>query len=110
MKKRTMLLGGVYAVLEALVGLMVHPYKTMRELLRGKSLSWVMFWPSALWIGITAMVVWVPNALLLWIVPYPMIWIFLFLWSGFFTLIYQSFLIYLAIRFRRLVLQQEDTR
>jgi len=90
--------GMAYSVFQIIQGLLLHPYQTMRQLVRDKVFVWMMYSPILLWIF--ALFVWKLFEILLFSVfPYPGFWIFLALWFTVGIGMYQILLLYLMVRF-----------
>jgi hypothetical protein len=92
--------GMSYSVFEILQGLLIHPYQTMRQLVRGRVFIWMTFSPVVLWCA--AWVVWKVLELVFYsFVPYVGFWVFVALWFTMAIAMYQILLLYLLLRFWR---------
>ena len=90
----------VYSISQITLGIIMHPYQTMRQIVREQVFSWMVLLPVALWVF--GLVVWrVVSWLLLTVIPFPNFWTFLALWFSMFCMLYQLLLFYLLIRFIR---------
>ncbi len=93
--------GMTYSLFQVVQGLLIHPYQTMRQLVREKVFVWMTFSPVFLWMF--SLFVWkLLNVLLYFVFPYTGFWIFLTLWFTVGIGMYQVLLIYLLIRFTRI--------
>lgn len=89
-----------YALFQILQGLLIHPYPTMRQLVREKVFVWMTASPVFLWLS--AVVMWKLTELVLFsLFPYIGFWMFLALWFTTGIALYQILLIYLLLRFFR---------
>lgn len=89
-----------YSLFEGVQGLLIHPYQTMRQLVRERVFVWMTFSPVFLWLF--ALAVWrVLELLLFSVFPYPGFWLFLALWFTVGIGLYQILLLYLLFRFSR---------
>lgn len=88
-------------------GLLVHPYVTMREIVRERFLRplavlpvviWVMSWMVGLVLGRVGL--WLDLAGLWWTVPVGKGLVFLWVWMSVFLSLWQVVLGYLYVRFR----------
>lgn len=94
--------GLAYSLFQVVQGLLVHPYQTMRQLVREKVFVWMAFSPVFLWM--CAVIVWrILEVLLFSMIPFPSVWIFLALWFSVGIALYQVLLAYLLVRFSRIV-------
>lgn len=91
------------------LGLLSHPYITMREIVREHFLRplavlptviWIMSWVVAVIIGRVGL--WFEIQDSVWAVPVGRGLVFLWVWLSWFLLIWQVVLSYLYVRFRRL--------
>lgn len=91
------------------LGLLLHPYKTVRQLVRERIMMKLRFLPMVLWV-----VSWVAGLAMLrvggklglegeWVVGLKAVLGFLFLWWSVFVLLWQAVLFYLWRRFQILV-------
>jgi hypothetical protein len=87
-----------YSLFQIVQGLLMHPYQTMRQLVRERVFVWMVGSPIFLWLG--SVIVWkILNVLLFSLFPYPGFWTFLALWFTIGIGFYQILLTYLLIRF-----------
>lgn len=87
-----------YSLFQIIQGLLIHPYQTMRQLVREKVFIWMTFSPIFLWIF--SLFVWkILEILLFSLFPYPGFWVFLALWFTVGIGMYQMLLLYLLLRF-----------
>ena len=87
-----------YSLFQAGQGLLLHPYQTMRQLVRERVFAWVALFPMVLWIF--AVLAWrVLEVTLFSLIPYPTFWLFLALWFTVAIIFEQILLLYLAMRF-----------
>lgn len=87
-----------YSLFQVIQGQLLHPYQTMRQLVREKVFIGMTFSPIFLWA--IFLVVWrILDVLLFWMIPYQGFWIFLALWFAVGIVLYQILLLYLLIRF-----------
>lgn len=90
--------GLAYSLFQIVQGLLIHPYQTMRQLVREKVFIWMTFSPIFLWIF--SLFVWkILEILLFSLFPYPGFWVFLALWFTVGIGMYQMLLLYLLLRF-----------
>lgn len=90
----------MYSLIQILQGQLVHPYQTMRELVRDKVFIWMSTSPIFLWVF--CLLLWRIIAFLLFsVIPYPNFWVFLALWFTLGIAMYQIVLLYLLFRFLR---------
>ena len=88
----------VYSMFEITQGLLIHPYQTMRQLVRERVFAWMVFSPIFLWVF--SLFVWrVIEVLLFSMIPHPTFWIFLALWFTVGIGMYQALLVYFLVRF-----------
>jgi hypothetical protein len=87
-------------------GLLIHPYVTMREIVREHFLRplavlpvvmWIMSWVAAVVIGRIGL--WLDFAGLWWTVPLGKVLVFLWMWFTVFLVLWQMVLGYLYVRF-----------
>ncbi len=89
-----------YHVSVTMVGLFMHPYQTVQDIVRkGIPASSVIF-PTLCWI-MGFLVLRLIEHVLWNIVPFLGFWWFLFLWGSLFLLFWQVLLLYLYLRFAR---------
>ena len=89
-----------YSFFEILQGLLIHPYQTMRQLVRERVFAWMAFSPVLLWMA--AVVVWkILEMVFFAAIPYLGFWVFLALWFTLAIGMYQALLLYLLVRFWR---------
>lgn len=89
-------------------GLLVHPYKTVRELARERVLGPLVVLPAIYWI-----LAWVTACVVLWlhqVLGLPPVWhvvktgvVFGFWWVSIFLVLWQIVLLYLWRRFSRVI-------
>lgn len=90
--------GMTYSLFQIIQGLLIHPYQTMRQLVREKVFIWMTFSPIFLWMF--SLFVWkILEVLLFSLFPYPGFWVFLALWFTVGIGMYQILLFYLLLRF-----------
>ena len=83
---------------QASLGLLLHPYQTMQDLVEEKVFIWLGFLPTGLLIiGLVAWLAVVKTLLFMFL--FAGLWIFALLWFSLFCLIWQVLLLYLLIRF-----------
>lgn len=88
----------VYSLFEIVQGQLIHPYQTMRQLVRERVFVWMVFSPVFLWL--VSVAVWKVIELLMYSVfPYAGFWLFLALWFSVGIGLYQILLGYLLLRF-----------
>ncbi len=91
-----------YSVFQVMQGLLLHPYQTMRQVVRERVFLWLVWLPVVLWI--LALFVWRLAAFLfVRVLPYPNIWVFVAVWFTVGIGMYQALLLYLWFRFMRVV-------
>lgn len=90
----------VYQIMRLCLGLVVHPYRTVREIMRGRWFVPLVLLPSGLlfWILLT-------GRMAAWVVDVPLIlardWLGVFYSTLIISLgMWQALLLYLAVRFR----------
>ncbi|HKY73909.1 MAG TPA: hypothetical protein VJ246_01195 [Patescibacteria group bacterium] len=89
-----------YSVFQILQGQLIHPYPTMRQLVRDKVFLWMTCSPIGLWLG--SLLIWKLLELTLFsLFPYQGFWLFLALWFTVGIALYQLLLVYLLVRFLR---------
>ncbi|HZZ98959.1 MAG TPA: hypothetical protein VFG51_03430 [Candidatus Saccharimonadia bacterium] len=89
-----------YSLFEIVQGLLIHPYQTMRQLVREKVFAWMVFAPVFLWIA--SVVVWkILEDLFFFAIPFPGFWLFIALWFTIGIALYQILLLYFLLRFSR---------
>ena len=87
-----------YSVFQVVQGLLIHPYQTMRQVVRERVFIWLSFSPVFLWIF--GLAIWrILEVLLLRVIPHPNGWMFLALWFTTAIGMYQALLAYLLVRF-----------
>lgn len=91
-----------YHVGGVLLGFLVHPYKTVQDMVRKRIPTPILFFPSLCWIA-GFIVLRVTESLLWSFLPYLGMWLFLFVWGTFFLLFWQILLLYLYLRFSRVL-------
>ena len=90
--------GMAYSLFQVVQGLLIHPYQTMRQLVREKVFVWMACSTVLLWF--LSLFAWkLLEVLLFSIFPYPGFWIFLALWFTVGIGMYQVLLMYLFVRF-----------
>jgi len=109
MSKTTFALSFGYWFSAYSLGLLIHPYKTVREIVRQHGFRPLLFLPLVLWV-----LMWIMGLIFLHIILYLATfwqnllflggkgWIILFWWITLFLLEWQIILIYLGFRFERL--------
>lgn len=110
MRKRTLVLSLGYWFSSRSLGLLLHPYATVRVLVREKFLRPLVGLPGVVW-----MLSWMVGIVLVrvgmyfelgrfgYIYEVGLGLVFLWLWVSVFLLIWQSMLLYLYIRFKRVL-------
>ncbi len=88
-------------------GLLVHPYITMREIMRERFLRPLTLVPTVLWILLWLAVFWLARLGLVlglntgwWVMPLGRVLVFGWIWSWIFLGLWQLLLLYLYVRFR----------
>jgi hypothetical protein len=90
-----------YSFFEIIQGLLIHPYQTMRQLVRERVFAWMVFAPVFLWV--VSFVVWkLLEDLFFFAIPYSGFWLFIALWFTIGIGLYQILLLYFLYRFSRL--------
>lgn len=101
MKKEEFLVWVVYQANRLVLGLWEHPYKTVREIMRGEYFRWLLLWPAWL-LGLVVLVARVAY----WLVELNGFWRtlvgLLLCWLVMYLLLWQGLLIYLGVRFREI--------
>jgi len=109
MSKKTAILSTGYWFSATTLGMLLHPYKTMREVARKKALGWsvlapvvwgIIFWILAVIIILVARLMGKMLGLTYWVWIYRMAE-FLFWWVMWFLVLWQMLVGYLFFRFKR---------
>lgn len=90
-----------YSLFEIVQGQLIHPYQTMRQLVRERVFVWMTFSPVFLWLfslGVWKLI----EVILFTLLPFPGFWLFIALWFTVGIGLYQLLLGYLFLRFSRM--------
>ena len=108
MSKKTAILSVGYWFSATTLGMLLHPYKTVREVVRKKALAWsvlapvvwgVLFWLAAVVIILVARFLGMFLGIFYPLVIYKVVE-YLFWWAMWFLLLWQVLVGYLYVRFR----------
>lgn len=89
-----------YTLFEITQGFFLHPYQTMRQIVRDRVFAWTIGMPLIFWAVL--ILVWrIGWSFLFTIIPFSVFWLFLALWISGSILLYQLLLLYLFYRFLR---------
>ena len=98
MRTKKAILSTTYSIGQASLGLLLHPYQTMQDLVESGVFIWLSLLPFGLWM-VGGGLWMVGNRLFFQTLPFIGLWIFALLWFSLFLLLWQILLLYLLVRF-----------